>query len=489
MKGGILNEFKKIFPTKGLTNELINELPKALDKIDDKTKSLKEMKDKFKATARKGLDTAENKFNKAYDTAKDEAKKVSNTMNETYTYLTKDSKKPVNILKLSIYLSGWLFSIIVLYTYWLKMDTQLAYNISVKLANSVDVNNALMNVKLATIKLKESNANEIENKKELYGAIIELLELQSKCNLLRFNEESIPFPTTEIILTLFLIFLCCSVIISQNLLNNPFEAFRKLKMIKNAQEKKSYISNRTQVYDLIKSLIKDALNAKIDRIKRLIELYSDDEDKIIYLKNKRSSVQEKLGSLQIDNYSNDAFQKIEKEYKNAKSIIENIHSKYMKYSEETNDGSMNEKNVLYNTIDEIDYIHDEYKNAMNKLKQKDLIEQSPQSGGNPMMMDPYGMNGMNMMNQAMIDSMEDDYKLESMKEMIKYTEEEEDMLNELKQLDNSIVDLNSSFTNITVAFTVIAFSVFVSYKLLNNTLSFKSELFNGKLFGEGICYK
>ena len=259
-------------------------------------------------------------------------------------------------------------------------------------------------------------------------------------------------------------------------------------MIKNAQEKKSYISNRTQVYDLIKSLIKDALNAKIDRIKRLIELYSDDEDKIIYLKNKRSSVQEKLGSLQIDNYSNDAFQKIEKEYKNAKSIIENIHSKYMKYSEETNNRSM-EKNVLYNTIDEIDYIHDEYKNAMNKLKQKDLIEQSPQSGGNPMMMDPYGMNGMNMMNQAMIDSMEDDYKLESMKEMIKYTEEEEDMLNELKQLDNSIVDLNSSFTNITVAFTVIAFSVFVSYKLLNNTLSFKSELFNGKLFGEGICYK
>ena len=85
--------------------------------------------------------------------------------------------------------------------------------------------------------------------------------------------------------------------------------------------------------------------------------------------------------------------------------------------------------------------------------------------------------------------MEEDSKLETMKEMIKYTEEEENMLNELKQLDNSVIDLDSTLTNITLAFTVIAFTVFVSYKLVNNSLNFKSELLNGKLFGEGICYK
>ena len=54
--------------------------------------------------------------------------------------------KPPNMMKLSIYISGWLFSVIILYTYWLKMDTQLTYNISVKLANSSDINNALMNM-------------------------------------------------------------------------------------------------------------------------------------------------------------------------------------------------------------------------------------------------------------------------------------------------------------------------------------------------------
>jgi hypothetical protein len=101
-----------------------------------------------------------------------------------------------------------------------------------------------------------------------------------------------------------------------------------------------------------------------------------------------------------------------------------------------------------------------------------------------LMMNPYGMNFMNNSEQIKAD-----YKLESMKEMMKYTEEEENMLSELKQLDNSIMDINSSFTSITLAFGLISFSVFVSYKIMNNSLNFKSELFNGKLFGEGICYK
>ena len=412
-------------------------------------------------------------------------------------------KCPVNVLNISVYFSGWLFSVIVLYTYWLKMDTQLSYNISVKLANSADINNALMNVKAPVSKLKGSKSNEYENKKELYEAIIELLELQSKCNLLTFNEDSIPFPTTEIILTLFLIFLCCAVIISQNLLNNPFEAMRKIKMIQRSQKNKKYIANRTQIVDLVKSLMKDALDAKSDRINKLLKLVDpSDEDNMKEIKESRSSLQSKIKSLDIDNYNSNSMSQIKNDFPNSTSTIEPIVKKVTEYKENTTNES-NQFNELYNTLDNIDSIYDEYKSALDKLRKKELISNEQRGGihnegldeeqimvggnhegGNPLMMNPYGFNAFNNSEQIKAD-----YKLESMKEMMKYTEEEENMLNELKQLDNSIMDINSSFTNITLAFGLISFSVFVSYKIMNNSLNFKSELFNGKLFGEGICYK
>ena len=392
------------------------------------------------------------------------------------------------------------------------MDTQLSYNISVKLANSADINNALMNVKAPVSKLKESKSNEYENKKELYEAIIELLELQSKCNLLTFNEDSIPFPTTEIILTLFLIFLCCAVIISQNLLNNPFEAMRKIKMIQRSQKNKKYIANRTQIVDLVKSLMKDALDAKSERINKLLKLVnSSDEDSKKEIKESRSSLQSKIKSLDIDNYNSNAMTEIDNKFPNSKATIEPIVEKVKEYkkSTTTTTSEATQFNELYNTLDNIDSIYDEYKSALDRLRKKELISNEQQGGlhddglhddglhddehimvggnqqgGNPLMMNPYGMNFINNSEQIKAD-----YKLESMKEMMKYTEEEENMLNELKQLDNSIMDINSTFTNITLAFGLISFSVFVSYKIMNNSLNFKSELFNGKLFGEGICYK
>ena len=419
--------------------------------------------------------------------------------------------KPPNMMKLSIYISGWLFSVIILYTYWLKMDTQLTYNISVKLANSSDINNALMNIKIPVKNLLKSKENEYNNKKEMYDAIIELIELQSKCNLLRFNEDSIPFPTTEIILALFLIFLCCSVIISQNLLNNPFEALRKIKMIQLSQKNKNYITNRTEVYDLVKSLMKDALDAKLDRINMLINLFSnEDGERNESLKYDKKKIASRLNELTIDKYNATALETLSASFKNAHSMIKPIHDKYEKYTEETN-STKSEPEALYNSLENIDFIYNEYKSSLEKLKQKEFLDKAggtyhvggngdaPHRGGNgdaphrgsrggnfnPMMMDPYGMQT----NQMLLDSMEQDSKLETMKEMIKYTEEEENMLYELRQLDNSVIDLNSSLTNITLAFTVIAFTVFVSYKLVNNSLNFKSELLNGKLFGEGICYK
>uniref|UniRef100_A0A6C0CVL9 Uncharacterized protein n=1 Tax=viral metagenome TaxID=1070528 RepID=A0A6C0CVL9_9ZZZZ len=451
----------------------------------------------------KQASVVKNKVKNTVQSAKDKLVSTENDSIRTKIKSAKDKltdgvKCPINVLNISVYFSGWFFSVIVLYTYWLKMDTQVNYNISVKLANSADINNAFMNVKNPVSKLKESKANEYENKKELYEAIIELLELQSKCNLLRFNEDSIPFPTTEIILTLFLIFLCCAVIISQNLLNNPFEAMRKIKMIQRSQKNKKYIANRLQIVDLVKSLMKDALDAKFDRINILLKKVDpSDENTLKELKDSRSSLQSKIKSLDIDNYNSKAINEIEANYPNSQSIIQPILEKVSEYIKmNTNEDA--EFNQLFNTLDDIDTIYEDYKSTLDRLRKKELISneqrggiynENPifdgnQQGGNPMMITPYGMNFVNNSEQIKAD-----YKLESMKEMMKYTEEEENMLNELKQLDNSIMDINSTFTNITLAFGLIGFSVFVSYKILNNSLNFKSELLNGKLFGEGICYK
>jgi preprotein translocase subunit SecG len=59
----------------------------------------------------------------------------------------------------------------------------------------------------------------------------------------------------------------------------------------------------------------------------------------------------------------------------------------------------------------------------------------------------------------------------------------------LERFNASLLDNKESFmTHVTVAFTIMFSVIFLCYRLLNNTLRYKSELFNGKLFAESICY-
>lgn len=59
----------------------------------------------------------------------------------------------------------------------------------------------------------------------------------------------------------------------------------------------------------------------------------------------------------------------------------------------------------------------------------------------------------------------------------------------LTRFNASLLDNKQEFfTHITVSFTILISVVYLCYRLLTNTLRYKSELFNGKLFGESICY-
>jgi len=220
-----------------------------------------------------------------------------------------------NLINVSVVLSAWLLSIVMLFSFHMKMDSNVNYNSKVKENNSMKLKISATNLNRISEKLKKATVDDkMEIQHEYYDALVELLAGQSKCNSLKLNPDAVPFPTTEVMISFIMIGLCVSVIISQNLLNNPFEVMNKYNMIK----------------------------------------------------------------------------------------------------------------------------------QRNNLKTQ--------------------MGGGGMMNN-------------------------EERLLALQQFNASLTSGKYQFlTNITVAFTVLLSVIYLSYKLLNNTLRYKSELFNGKLFGESVCY-
>ena len=59
----------------------------------------------------------------------------------------------------------------------------------------------------------------------------------------------------------------------------------------------------------------------------------------------------------------------------------------------------------------------------------------------------------------------------------------------LTKLDNTLPsnEYTQPLLLSSVTFSVILITFFVSYKLINNSITYKNNLFNGKLFGESIC--
>ena len=79
-----------------------------------------------------------------------------------------------------------------------------------------------------------------------------------------------------------------------------------------------------------------------------------------------------------------------------------IYEDYSKYKKETKDASDDVK-ALKSTLDDADTILAQYKTALQKLKKSEYLA----SGGNPMMMDPFGMS-MGMVDTRMMEAMQDE---------------------------------------------------------------------------------
>jgi chromosome segregation ATPase len=112
-----------------------------------------------------------------------------------------------------------------------------------------------------------------------------------------------------------------------------------------------------------------------------------------------------------------------------------------------------------------------------------------QSGGE----ESADMNSTLNSNKSMSGGATDDFE-DSLPKKIKDTsyeknENKERVLRTLQQLDDELMDKNDykALTSASVAFAVLLVSIYMSYTILNNTVQYKSQLFNGKLFGMSMC--
>lgn len=171
------------------------------------------------AQAKLMLDKSKSAF---YDTL-NKASAISQNTNVNF--------KSDQLINVSVVLAGWLLSIVMLFSYYMKMDSSMTYNMKVKYNNTIKLKGVVKKLNHAAEGLYKGK-NKEESQHTYYEALKTVLSSHTKCNDLKMNEESVPFPATEVLTSLVMIGICVSIIISQNLLNNPFEVLNKFKAMR-----------------------------------------------------------------------------------------------------------------------------------------------------------------------------------------------------------------------------------------------------------------
>ena len=171
------------------------------------------------AQAKMMLDKSKSAF---YDTLN-----KANTLSQS----TNVNFKSDQLINVSVVLAGWLLSIVMLFSYYMKMDSSMTYNMKVKYNNTIKLKGVVKTLNHAAEGLYKGK-NKEESQHAYYEALKTVLSSHTKCNDLKMNEEAVPFPATEVLTSMIMIGICVSIIISQNLLNNPFEVLNKFKAMR-----------------------------------------------------------------------------------------------------------------------------------------------------------------------------------------------------------------------------------------------------------------
>ena len=276
----------------------------------------------------------------------------------------KDNQRIVNIFtSISYIISAWILSVIILWAYWLKLDTERKYNEMVTLNNTVKLRELINDMKIIGKKIHANKHDRESHLKKLYDVTKELLTVNSKCNFTISHKgmkmTSVVFPYNELIIAFSLIVIITIVIYSNNMINNPFENMELINQIK---------------------------------------LVNDFKNKL------------------------------------------------------TKKGGSNVEHTLESNVEH--------------------------TGGN--------MNSMNGMNSLNTQAKSQNVLTETFKDNMKDLE----TLRKLRELDRYIGEpkLKGPIVQTSFGLTTLMMSLFLSYTIINNATRFKSDLYNGKMFGESMCW-
>jgi hypothetical protein len=156
-------------------------------------------------------------------------------------------------VKISLYISIWVLSCSLLYTYWIKHKAKLEYNKLITEKNTKDLEHQMLKLKKISEKysiLLSNNINENDNttgikqlQKKLYDEMIMSLNKYDKCNYIKFKNDGIDFPYSEVMISTILLLIVTVIIAVYNVMNNPMQ------MIENLQGYEELKSNIMKTLD------------------------------------------------------------------------------------------------------------------------------------------------------------------------------------------------------------------------------------------------
>lgn len=173
--------------------------------------------------------------------------------NATSIETLENETKYDKLVNVSIYISIWLLSCILLWTYQSKHAANIEYN---KLITKMNTKKLERQMKILEKVAKEYSSKKFQSdsmdtyseeqseslsglhqiKKKLYIELLKSIELYDKCNYIKSNATGAPFPYTEVMISCILLLLICAIIVISNLTNNPFTKL-------NIEEQKMDIQN------------------------------------------------------------------------------------------------------------------------------------------------------------------------------------------------------------------------------------------------------
>lgn len=397
------------------------------EKIASVEEKIKKKEEEIENCGNKSNDDDDEEDNNDCNAKKRNLKKLEIQLKELKDEFAKEkSKTYVNGMRFMTVFSIWILSVVLFYSFWMKSDSDYNYNEMIAINNSLKMRDTLERMKKHSKDAYVDKRNRPEHLRLLYEATKDLLVVQGKCNITKQNQGVI-FPTSDVFIGVTIIGICIMVILTNNMLNNPFEVMKKVKLIKQVMGNEEEIKKEINVKEDINGVIFDSLKVKEEFLKLLLKTTDDykrvqhDLKAIQSLKTKYYSdltLEQSKANIQRKNAtiwermspSDQELTKLKQQYTeivNEKDNITITPSMFYNIIENHPEEWFNETNGLKNQIGTIAYVEssgstifDEKKDTLLKFLQdkkydevitwvKHYMNNKPNTNSNNLSNDPY----------------------------------------------------------------------------------------------------